>query len=116
MPAETDCLFGDWPPERGSAPAPPALVEEKLRDAKPRFKPIDRKQMFLRTVDVESLIDENHAARAIWSVVKQLDLSAFSEQVLAVEGNAGRAAIDPHLLASLWIYAYSQGIGSAREI
>lgn len=116
MPAETAGLFGDWPPERGSAPAPPALVEEKLRHAKPRFKPIDRKQMFLRTVDVESLIGENHAARAIWSVVKQLDLSAFSEQVLAVEGNAGRAAIDPHLLASLWIYAYSQGIGSAREI
>jgi transposase len=116
MPAETTCLFGDWPPESESAPASPAPVEEKLRDAKPRFKPIDRKQTFFRTVDVESLIGENHAARAIWSVVKQLDLSGFSEQARAVEGNAGRAAIDPHLLASLWIYAYSQGVGSAREI
>ncbi len=116
MPDETACLFADWPSKPASAPSSPTPVEEKLRDAKPRFKPIDRKQTFFRTVDVESLIEENHAARAIWSVVTQLDLSAFSEQARAVEGNAGRAAIDPHLLASLWLYAYSQGVGSAREI
>jgi transposase len=113
MLAETACLFDNWPLEPAPAPSP---AEEKLRDAKPRFQPIDRKQTFLRTVDVESLIGENHAARAIWSVVQQLDLSAFSEQARAVQGNAGRAAIDPRLLASLWIYAYSQGVGSAREI
>jgi transposase len=116
MPAETAGLFADWPLERGSAPALSAPAEGKFRDAKPRFKSINRKQSFFRTVDVESLIGENHAARAIWSVVKQLDLSGFSDQARAVEGNAGRAAIDPHLLASLWIYAYSQGVGSAREI
>jgi transposase len=87
-----------------------------LPDAKPRFKPINRKQNFLRAVDIESPIGENHAARAIWSVVKQLDLSGFSEQARVVEGSAGRATIDPHLLASQWIYAYSQGVGSAREI
>jgi hypothetical protein len=102
MLAETACLFDNWPLEPAPAPSP---AEEKLRDAKPRFQPIDRKQTFLRTVDVESLIGENHAARAIWSVVQQLDLSAFSEQARAVQGNAGRAAIDPRLLASLWIYA-----------
>jgi transposase len=28
----------------------------------------------------------------------------------------GRAAFDPQLLISLWVYAYSLGIGSAREI
>lgn len=28
----------------------------------------------------------------------------------------GRSAFDPQLLISLWIYAYSQGIGSAREV
>jgi transposase len=116
MLAETACLFGDWPLERGSSPATPTPVEKKLRDAKPRFKSINRKPTFFRMVDVESLIGENHAARAIWSVVQQLDLSAFSEPARAVEGTAGRAAIDPHLLASLWIYAYSQGVGSAREI
>jgi transposase len=33
-----------------------------------------------------------------------------------VQGQAGRPAFDPHLLVSLWLYAYSRGIGSAREI
>jgi transposase len=70
----------------------------------------------LRAVDVEALIDEEHAARAIWSTVEQLDLSAFGEPARALEGRPGRPAISPCLLASLWIYAYSQGIGSAREI
>jgi transposase len=28
----------------------------------------------------------------------------------------GRPAFDPHLLLSLWVYAYSQAIGSAREV
>ena len=26
------------------------------------------------------------------------------------------SALNPHLLISLWIYAYSRGVGSAREI
>jgi transposase len=36
--------------------------------------------------------------------------------IQAVEGVAGREAWDPRLLGSLWIYAYSRGIGSAREV
>lgn len=116
MPAETGVLFADWPLNSEPAPARPEPVAEKLRDAQPRFQVIDRRQLFFRTVDVEALIEEDHAARAIWKVVEKLDLSGFSEQARAVEGVAGRAAIDPRLLASLWIYAYSQGVGSAREI
>jgi transposase len=34
----------------------------------------------------------------------------------AVEGRAGCTAFDPRLLVSIWIYAYSKGINSAREI
>jgi hypothetical protein len=33
-----------------------------------------------------------------------------------VEGEAGRPAYDPWLLISLWIYAYSEGVSSAREV
>ena len=36
--------------------------------------------------------------------------------IKAVEGIAGQAAFDPQLLTSLWVYAYSQQVGSAREI
>ena len=116
MPAETGCLFSDWPLDNQPSPAPPDVRAEELRDAQPRFQAIDRRQLFLRTVDVEALIEEDHAARAIWNVVEKLDLSGFSQEARAVEGFAGRPAMDPRLLASLWIYAYSQGVGSAREI
>ena len=116
MPSETDCLFADWPLPTEPTPAQTCDAQEAHRDAPPRFKVIDRRQTFFRTVDVEALIDEDHAARAIWSIVEKLDLSAFSEETRALEGCAGRSAIHPRLLSSLWIYAYSQGVGSAREI
>jgi transposase len=116
MPGETECLFADWPLPTEPTPAQTGGTPPAVRDTAPRFQVIDRRQTFFRTVDVETLIDEDHAARAIWSIVEKLDLSAFSEQTRALEGHAGRSAIHPRLLASLWIYAYSQGVGSAREI
>ncbi|MCI0618212.1 IS1182 family transposase [bacterium] len=82
----------------------------------PRVKPINRKQMILCPIDVEKLIDEDHMARSIWEFVSQLDLSAYYNDIEAVEGQPGRSAFDPQLLISLWLYAYSQGIGRAREI
>ena len=60
-------------------------------------------------VNVERLIGEEHPARAIWEFVGRLDLSGYSEKIRAVEGVAGRPALNPRLLISLWVYAYSQG-------
>jgi len=45
-----------------------------------------------------------------------VDLNPFMRGVRAVEGRPGQATVDPRLLASLWIYAYSEGISSAREL
>ena len=45
-----------------------------------------------------------------------MDLSSLYLKINAVEGVAGRSATDPHTLISLWVYAYSQGTSSAREI
>jgi hypothetical protein len=81
----------------------------------PRFQPIDRTQIFLRTTDVESLIAEDHPVRAIWIFLDRLDLSKFSEEQRAVEGSVGRSAISPHLLLSIWIYSYARGVSSARQ-
>ncbi|MER8562691.1 transposase [Mesorhizobium sp. M0578] len=67
-------------------------------------------------LDVEQLVEEDHPVRAIWELVDQLDLSAFAEEIGSLEGVAGRPAYDPRLLVSLWIYSYSRGIGSAREV
>lgn len=83
---------------------------------KPRFQPIDRQQLSWRAINVERLIAEDHPARAIWEFAGKLDLSGYSKGVRAVEGVAGRPLLDPQLLISLWVYAYSQGVGSARAI
>jgi transposase len=55
-------------------------------------------------------------SQAIWDLVGSLDLSGYYNRVDSVEGNAGAPAFDPRLLISLWIYAYSKGVSSAREI
>ena len=90
-----------------SAPTPPS---------RPRLASIDRRELQLRTVDVEKLIDEDHSARSLWKLVGRLDLSVDHAQIAAVEGQAVREHTDPQLLISLWLYAYSRGISSAREI
>jgi transposase len=90
--------------------------EPGLTGAKPRYEAINREQLCWRVVAVERLIGEEHPARAIWEFVGQLDLSGYSEEVRAVEGKAGRPAWEPRLLISLWVYAYSEGVGSARAI
>ena len=97
---------------RASSPAP---IQPQAK-GEPRLEPVNRQQMVWRTVDVERLIEEDHPARAIWALLGKLDLSSFHEAIGAVEGVAGRPALDPQLLISLWIYAYSGGVSSAREI
>ena len=84
--------------------------------ARPRVKPVDRSQLTWQMLDVERLVEAEHPARAIWELVGRLDLKGFYAPIEAVEGGAGRTPWDPRLLVSLWIYAYSRGISSAREI
>jgi transposase len=81
-----------------------------------RLKKPNREQMVMTTIDVEELIPGDHAARAIWELVGRLDLSGYIEQIKSVEGMAGRPGWDPQLLISLWLYGYSDGVNSAREI
>lgn len=86
------------------------------RAAPARLKAIDRAQSLLRAVVVEELIPEDHPARAIWDFVGRLDLRPYTEQIRSVEGGVGRPAYDPQLMVSLWVYSYSRGVSSAREI
>src|SRR5882762_580938 len=84
--------------------------------AVPRLVAIDRRQLLLRTVDVEKLVEPEHCVRSIWELVGRLDLRLYYAQIAAVEGSAGREHTDPQLLISLWLYAYSRGSSSAREL
>jgi transposase len=94
----------------GSGPSVPGA------ERRPRIRSINRHQMILHPVDIEHLIPEDHEARAIWELVGSLDLSSYYGRIDAVEGSAGSPAYDPRLLVSLWVYAYSKGTNSAREI
>ena len=108
--------LGDLPGWEASPRVPPPPSATPSVPARPRVKPVDRSQLTWQMLDVERLIDPDHAARAIWELVGQVKLEGFYAPIEAVEGTAGRTPWDPRLLVSLWIYAYSRGISSAREI
>jgi transposase len=82
----------------------------------PRLQRPDRQQMRLCPMDLDGLIPEDHEARAIWAFVEKLDLSGLYASIRAVEGHAGRAPIDPRILVTLWLYATTAGVGSARAL
>jgi transposase len=79
-------------------------------------KHVNRQQMSWRAVDVEQLIDADHRARVIWELVGQLDLKPFYECIQSTQEEGGRPAYEPQLLISVWVYAYTLGVGAAREI
>jgi transposase len=93
-----------------------AKQESERKIGKPRYEVIDREQLCWRPIDIERLIGAEHPARAVWEFIGRLDLSPYQEDARAVEGKAGRPGWEPRLLVSLWVYGYSQGIGSARAI
>ncbi len=101
----------------------PSLPESKTvtqqastRDQVPRVLVPQRNQIELRPVDLEATLVPEHPARSVWAFVERLDLSALYAEIGSVEGRAGRTAIDPRILMTLWLYATVDGVGSAREI
>src|SRR5258708_8837920 len=92
------------------------MSQENTTSKQPLIRYVNRQQMSWRAGDVEKLISEDHPARAIWALVGRLNLSAFYRAIESSVEEGGRPAFDPQLLISLWVYAYSQGIGSAREV
>jgi transposase len=82
----------------------------------PRIRIPQRDQVEFRACCWNDLLPADHQARIVWSFVEELDLSPLHHRMKAVEGNAGRSAIDPRILFALWLYATLRGIGSAREL
>lgn len=101
-------LFGDLPETAGAS---------KPKEAGPvRLREPERDQIALRVVDVDSLIGLEHPARVIWAYVEKLDLSELEAAIKAREHTPGQAPASPRLLLALWLYATSQGVGSARAL
>jgi len=82
----------------------------------PRVERPNRAQLELRSVDLDGLLPADHRARLVWDFVEGLDLAPLYAAIRAVEGGAGRPAIDPAILTALWLYATLEGVGSARAL
>lgn len=104
-----DELFGNLPeqakPEAATGPRGAPRLREPRRD-----------QIALRAVDIESLVGEDHSVRLIWSYVEELDLSELENRIKARGNQPGHPATSPRLLVALWLYATSEGVGSARAL
>ena len=97
-------------------PEQPEQPTRSLPRGEVKLRLVDRAQITMAPIYVEELIPADHKARAIWDLVGRMDLSRFLEPLRTARGCPGRPAWDPHLLVSVWVYAYSEGISSAREI
>jgi transposase len=83
---------------------------------KPRLSSANRQQVRVRMASLDELLPTDHRARVVWGMSGEYDLRAFYEAIEAVEGAAGRPAIDPRLLLAVWLYATLEGVGSARAL
>lgn len=87
-----------------------------LPPGRPRLRRADRHQVELRTLAIDALLAEDHQARLVWQYVEGLDVSPLTAKIRAVEGSAGRNAIDPRIPLTLWLYATLDGVGSSRQL
>lgn len=110
-------LFEDLPePSQTEVQQAAAQTASKRSTGAARLLQPNRLQVELRASDLESLLAEDHRARLVWGYVVHQDLSKLIKAVRARGSNAGRAAIDPHILFALWLYATLDGVGSGREV
>jgi transposase len=95
---------------------PGEMEREEAPTGRRKLKVINRAQRLMMPLDVDTLIPIDHKARAIWDLSGQLDLIAFERGLKTEEGGKGAPAWSPRLLLSVWVYALSEGIRTARTI
>lgn len=81
----------------------------------PRLQRPDRYQVRMQVQSLDALLPDDHRARLVWEYVEGLDMTPLYQRIRAVEGHAGRDAIDPRILLALCLYATLDGVGSARR-
>jgi transposase len=91
-------------------------MNDRSNRDKARVRQVDRNQIKLKILNIEEMIGQTHPARSIWEFVGQQNLESFYEEIKAVAGTAGREPWDPRMMITIWVYGYSRGISSAREI
>lgn len=106
-------------PENPATPASPTSESSEAtveRIAHLRLRRVNRDQVTPVPARLADLLPPDHLARIIWEAIIRLDLTAFYEPIVVVEGGAGQAATDPQILVALWTFATSRGVTSARAL
>jgi transposase len=88
----------------------------KKPEGEARVKRPDRRQSVFRPQTFDELIPPDHRARGIVKLVEQMDLESFYASIKSRGNDPGRPATDPAMLIALWLFATSEGIGSARHL
>ena len=113
--AEQPILFPEVAPHAADrSPRPRRTPSDPKRGA--RLREATRDQLAWGRIDLDATVTDDDPVRSIWALVERLDLSALYVPIEARDEVAGAPAIDPKILLALWIYATSEGEGSAREI
>jgi transposase len=89
--------------------------EPRISNAKPRLKIAVRNQLEM-IASLDECLPSDHKVRDVWAYVEQLDLSEILGKIKSVEANPGAPAIDPRILMGIWLYAFIEGIISAKII
>ena len=97
-------------------PSKDKWMEGSHKVGKARVQRANRSQISVQFAALDDMIPADHLVRVVWAMVGEMNLNSFYERIESVEGAAGRTAIDPAILMSVWLYGTLQGVGSAREL
>lgn len=95
---------------------PVSAVKAPQGKGRARLRAPVRDEVTLQVCDLDALISDDDPARLIWSYASRLDLSDLEGKIKAREGEPGMPQTSPYLLLALWLYATTQGVGSARAL
>jgi transposase len=98
-------------PEPVEPPARPPTTQAVARVRRPV-----RNQVEWVERDLDSVLPQDHPARAVWGLLESMDLGVFYADIKAVLDRPGQPATDPQVLLALWVYATTEGVGSARAL
>jgi transposase len=102
-------LFGGEP---GLEPSVPSGEGGRVRGGRRFIEKRSRDQLGMEIRCVDDMVASDAYVRVVDAVMDELDYSAFEARYRG----GGRPAYRPDLLCRLWVYAFSVGVRSAREL
>ena len=98
------------------APAEDLGLAPQTRPQEARVLRPVRQQLQWVARDLETVVPQDHPARAIWGLLEDLELSSFYGSIKAVLDRPGRPTTDPQVLLAVWLLGTVEGVGSARKL